>query len=97
VPLGGLVFGAGMVLLGYCPGTGIAAAAEGHRDALFGVLGMMVGAAFFAEVFDALRGTLLKWYDLGPMTLPEATGLPAWLILAALSLVAVLLFRFLDR
>lgn len=97
VPAGGLIFGVGMVLLGYCPGTGVAAAAEGHRDALWGVLGMMAGAAFFAAIYDALRSTLLKWYDLGPLTLPAATGLPAWLLLGALSIGAFLLFRFLDR
>ncbi len=97
VPLGGLVFGVGMVLLGYCPGTGVAAAAEGHRDAMWGVFGMMVGAAFFAEIYDALRTTLLKWYDLGPITLPEMTGLPAWLMLGVLTIGALLLFRVLGR
>ena len=97
VPVGGLVFGVGMVLLGYCPGTGVAAAAEGHRDALWGVFGMMAGAAFFAEIYDALRTTLLKWYDLGPLTLPEVTRLPAWLLFAALALGALLLFRYLEQ
>ena len=48
VSLGGLVFGVGMVLLGYCPGTGVAAAAEGKTDALFGVVGMMCGTMLFA-------------------------------------------------
>ena len=97
VPLGGLVFGIGMVLLGYCPGTGVAAAAEGHRDALWGVLGMMAGAAFFAEIYDTLRTSLLKWYDLGPVTLADVTKLPAWLLLGVLSLGALLLFRMLER
>ena len=97
VPVGGLVFGVGMVLLGYCPGTGIAAAAEGHRDALWGVFGMMAGAAVFAEIYDGLRTTLLTWYDLGPLTLPEVTRLPAWVLLGALALGALLLFRFLEQ
>ncbi|MDE3166670.1 MAG: YeeE/YedE family protein, partial [Acidobacteriota bacterium] len=29
---GGVIFGVGMVILGYCPGTGVAAAAEGRGD-----------------------------------------------------------------
>ena len=45
VSRGGLVFGVGMVLLGYCPGTGVAAAAEGKTDALLGVVGMMCGTS----------------------------------------------------
>ncbi len=97
VAAGGLVFGVGMALLGYCPGTGVAAAAEGNRDALFGVLGMLVGALLFAEVYAALGRTLMKWYDLGPLTLPAVTGLPAWTIFAALAAGALLLFRFLER
>jgi hypothetical protein len=97
VPVGGLIFGIGMVVLGYCPGTGVAAAAEGKRDALFGVLGMMLGAAFFAELFKGLSGSLLKWGDLGPVTLPEATGIPAWVFFVVLTLAAVPLFVWLER
>lgn len=97
VAIGGLVFGVGMVLLGYCPGTGVAAAAEGKRDAWFGVLGMLVGAALFAEWYGGLSGTLLKWADLGPVTLPEVTGVPAFVIFALLVPAVFVLFRQLDR
>lgn len=97
VPLGGLIFGVGMVLLGYCPGTGVAAAAEGHRDAMFGVLGMLAGAAVFAEFFGSWKDTLLKWNDLGPVTLPQLIGIPAWMILGVLAIVALVLFRSLER
>jgi hypothetical protein len=75
----------------------VAAAAEGKRDALFGVLGMMLGAAFFAELFKGLSGSLLKWGDLGPVTLPEATGIPAWVFFVVLTLAAVPLFVWLER
>ena len=78
VSLGGLVFGVGMVLLGYCPGTGVAAAAEGKTDALFGVVGMMLGALLFAEQFSFFGKNVLAWIDLGPVTLPELTRIPAW-------------------
>jgi len=36
--LGGGIFGIGMALLGYCPGTGIGAIADGSRHAIWGVL-----------------------------------------------------------
>ncbi|NIN68518.1 MAG: YeeE/YedE family protein, partial [Anaerolineae bacterium] len=49
--LGGLIFGAGMAILGYCPGTGVAALGNGSRDAIAGVAGMLFGAALYAEVY----------------------------------------------
>ena len=72
--LGGVIFGAGMALLGYCPGTGVAAFGDGSRHALFGVLGMLVGAALFAEVYPWLKSELLGIGDLGKATLPSLTA-----------------------
>jgi len=96
VAIGGLVFGVGMVLLGYCPGTGVAAAAEGRRDAMFGVVGMMCGALLFAEMYGTFTRTVMRWFDLGPVTLPELTGLPVWLMIGVLGAGAFLLFRRIE-
>ncbi len=96
VSIGGLVFGIGMAVLGYCPGTGVAAAAEGHRDAQFGVVGMLVGALVFAELFGTISRSILTWLNLGPVTWPEVTGAPAWTILAGLAISAAILFRRLE-
>ena len=38
--LGGLLFGAGFALIGYCPGTVAAALGQGSWDALFGMAGL---------------------------------------------------------
>lgn len=97
VSAGGLVFGVGMVVLGYCPGTGAAAAAEGRRDAVVGVAGMLAGAILFAELFAFFKTNILTWLDLGPVTLPELTGLPAWAIFSLLAVASLALFRLLDR
>ena len=43
--IGGLIFGLGWGLLGYCPGTSAGALGEGRWDALWGILGMIAGAA----------------------------------------------------
>lgn len=90
VIVGGLIFGVGMVVLGYCPGTCVAAAGEGSRDALWGLLGMTAGALLFAEVFSAFQA-LLKWNDFGPVTLPEMTGIPwwVWFVIAGAGLFAL--------
>jgi uncharacterized protein len=96
VSIGGLIFGVGMALLGYCPGTGVAAAAEGKRDAWFGVAGMLCGALLFAEQFAFLNTTVLSWRNLGPVTLPQLTGVPAAAVFAVLAVGAILLFRKIE-
>ncbi len=42
VLIGAVLFGIGMAVLGYCPGTSVAGCGEGRRDAMVGVLGMFV-------------------------------------------------------
>lgn len=49
--LGGLIFGVGMAIYGYCPGTGIAALAQGSIDALFGIFGMVFGVMIFEKFY----------------------------------------------
>jgi len=46
--VGGLIFGVGFAVLGYCPGTMIGAVGQGSLDALFGMAGMLVGTAAYA-------------------------------------------------
>jgi len=95
--LGGLIFGVGMVLLGYCPGTGVAALGDGSRHAAFGVLGMLAGAAAYAELHPWISRSITSVCDLGKTTLPELTGLHAGLWIAALAVVAVVVFAVLER
>lgn len=46
VVVGGLLFGAGMAVSGYVPGSEWMALGEGRRDALYAVAGGILGAAF---------------------------------------------------
>ncbi len=95
--LGGMIFGVGMALLGYCPGTGVAALGDGSRHALFGVLGMLVGAAIFAEAYPSMKSGVLGVGDLGKATLPTLTQLSPWWFLALLTLAAAVVFVMLER
>jgi uncharacterized protein len=72
--LGGLLFGVGFALIGYCPGTGAAALGQGNYDALGGVLGLMAGSYLYAESSAALSRSVEKWGDRGKLTLPEMVG-----------------------
>ncbi|HEY5999366.1 MAG TPA: DUF6691 family protein [bacterium] len=95
--VGGFVFGLGWPLLGYCPGTAFAALGEGHHDAFYGMLGMLCGAAFFAEIFPALENNLLACGFFGPLTLPQVLHVNAWVIIVPFVAAGVLFLRWLER
>ena len=93
--IGGLLFGVGFGLLGYCPGTGAAALGQGNWDAIAGVIGLMGGSYLFAEMSGWLGRTVMKWGDRGELTLPElvhmkrTTFLLIWVPLLIATLFAI--------
>jgi hypothetical protein len=99
--LGGLIFGVGFALLGYCPGTGVGAIGEGRTDAFWGgVLGMLVGAALYAEIYHYLKDNLLKWGSYGKITIPSILGLGFpfyWIVIAVFCAGIVFFLRALER
>ena len=78
VLIGGLCFGAGMAILGYCPGTGVAACGEGRKDAYIGSLGMLFGAGLYVAVYPSLTAFLQNFGGEGNITFPEITGTNPW-------------------
>jgi hypothetical protein len=95
--LGGLTFGLGWGLLGYCPGTAVGALGEGRWDALWGILGMLAGAAVFAEAYPFLKTTVLTWGNLGQITLPQVLGVNHWVVIPCMVLVALGFFAWLEK
>ncbi|PLY01951.1 MAG: YeeE/YedE family protein [Desulfuromonas sp.] len=95
--LGGLIFGVGWGLLGYCPGTSAGALGEGRWDAVWGILGMLVGAAIFAEAFPALKSTVLTWGDFGKITLPQLLGINHWFVIVLAIAGGIFLFNFIEK
>ena len=74
--IGGLLFGAGFALIGYCPGTAAAALGQGSWDALFGMAGLVAGSWIFAEFSASLKKRVEKWGDLGKVLLPDLLHVP---------------------
>lgn len=95
--VGGAIFGVGMVLLGYCPGTALAAVGQGSRDAAVGVVGALFGAAIYAETYPLLARTLQPLGNLGKITFADAASASPWWFISALAAGAVLLFLWLER
>jgi len=94
---GGLLFGVGWALLGYCPGTSLGALGEGRTDAFWGILGAIAGAALYAEMFPYLQDTLLKMHDYGKITLPQLLGVNHWIVIAGVSVVFLLSFMLMEK
>lgn len=61
--VGGLVFGVGFVMGGYCPGTCCVAAVTGKMDGWIHLTGMFAGILLFGELFPFLEA----WYSSTPM------------------------------
>lgn len=57
VLLGGMFLGIGFAVAGYCPGTGLAAAATGRKDAWFFVAGGLLGAAAYMASYSWVKTT----------------------------------------
>ena len=97
VTIGGIIFGIGWGLLGYCPGTSVGALAEGRWDALWGILGMLLGGAIYAEVFPFMRETVLTWGDYGKITIPQLLGVNHWFIIPLFVIGGLALFRWFEK
>ena len=96
--IGGLIFGVGFALLGYCPGTVVGAAAQGSLDALFGgIVGGTIGAGIFATLYPRLERRILKKGYFGELTLPQMLKVGEWTIIIPLSMLIVLLFVILEK
>jgi len=92
--VGGSLFGVGWAIAGYCPGTSLGALAEGRLHAFWAILGMLFGAALYAEAYPLLKSNLLKVGDYGKITLADVTGLNHWIVIAILAGVILLLFKW---
>jgi hypothetical protein len=97
VVIGGLVFGIGWGLLGYCPGTSLGAFGEGRWDSLWGIVGMLCGAALYAEAYPTMKATVLTWGDFGKITLPQVLGVNHWFIILLFIIGGLYLFRWFER
>lgn len=93
--MGGALFGAGMAILGYCPGTTMAALGEGHKDAAAGAIGMLLGALSFVRLYPRLK-PLIERGAMGKRTLPEMTRTSPWIWAGALTTAMALLTKKLE-
>jgi hypothetical protein len=93
-----LIFGVGMALSGYCPGTCAAGSGEGKLDYLIpGLLGFLVGAAVYGLTYQQIFPAISAIANLGSVVIPDLLNLSPFLTIVFFTLLAVFLFYLIDR
>jgi uncharacterized membrane protein YedE/YeeE len=72
--IGGALFGIGLGLTGFGPGSALASAASGRIDALSTIIGMLCGAHLYVLIYRPIAVPLEKLLEYGQATLPQMTG-----------------------
>ena len=88
---GGGVFGIGMALLGYCPGTCIGALAEKSEQAKYGFIGMVLGALIYANISNYVTLYLKPIASINKTTLVEIFDISPFYFIAVVIIILFLL------
>ena len=97
--VGGLIFGVGMALAGFCPGTAVAGAGEGKLDYIVpGLLGFLVGAVIFGLTYQQFHAADLKAIaNYRQRGHPDLWHINPYLAVFVFALMALVLFYLIDR
>ena len=96
--VGGLIFGVGMALAGFCPGTCVAGAGEGKVDYLLpGIQGFLTGAVIYGLTYDKVFPKISAIANYGNLTLPELWHISPYLAILVFTIMALVLFYLIDR
>jgi uncharacterized protein len=95
---GGLLFGVGMALTGYCPGTCAAGGGEGKMDYVVpGLLGFLVGAVIYGLTYQQVQPAISAIANYGNVTIPDLWNVSPFLFILLFGLMSLLLFYLIDR
>jgi uncharacterized protein len=83
--VGGLIFGTGMGMLGYCPGTMAARIGEGKQEAIIALFGMAFGIFIYALMIKPIKATLLSSEITGDISI--LLGINHWLLIIPAALL----------
>lgn len=88
---GGIIMGVGFIVGGFCPGTGVCAAAIGKIDAIAYLIGALIGIFLFGISFPIWEGIYKQSY-LGGVKISDTLGLSDGLMALLVIVAAVLMF-----
>jgi uncharacterized membrane protein YedE/YeeE len=95
--VGGIIFGIGWAVSGYCPGTALVAMSQGKLDAVVTVLGGLSGALVLALTWDYIEPVLVEPLNYGSKSVPEVLGARPLLVAVVFGLLVVAVVAFLDN
>ena len=86
--IGGILFGLGMVIGGYCPGTAVASVATGKIDALVFIVGFLLGSLIFGDLLP-VWGDFYNSDYMGVVRLDQTLGIGLGVAAFAVIVIAV--------
>jgi len=89
--VGGIIMGAGFIMGGFCPGTGLCALSIGKIDAMVFIAGGFTGAFLFTETYPLIEGLATANFR-GPVKINEVLGLSPGLFTFILVAAAAAMF-----
>jgi hypothetical protein len=89
--VGGIIMGAGFIMGGFCPGTGLSALSIGKIDAMVFFAGGLTGAFLFAETYPMIQ-TLANGSYKGPVKVNEVFGISPGVFIFLLIIAAAGMF-----
>ncbi len=95
VVLGACIFGIGMAILGYCPGTLVVSVGEGAIDALVGIIGGLVAGLAYILLYANIKPLLGP--DLGKINLYTGNPISTGIIVLLFGVVLVSSAVYIDK
>jgi len=86
--VGGVLFGIGMAIGGYCPGTAAAAVATGKIDGIVFIVGFLIGSLIFGDLFP-VWGDFYNSNYLGTFRLDQWLGISLGATVFGIVVIAV--------
>lgn len=93
--VGGLIFGTGMALLGYCPGTMGARIGEGKKESILALLGTALGIFIYAIMIKPIKGLLLSSEINGDISV--LLGINHWFIIIPAAFLFAGIIYFVNK
>jgi hypothetical protein len=87
--VGGIIMGAGFVIGGYCPGTSVVGLSTLKMDALFYIIGALLGMFVFGEIIPMAYDFYTSGLVGESLTLPRLLGIPAGVVGFIVILIAL--------
>jgi uncharacterized membrane protein YedE/YeeE len=93
--VGGLIFGTGMGILGYCPGTMAARIGEGKKEAILALFGMALGIFIYALMIKPVKAAFLSSEINGDIFIQ--LGVNRWIVIIPAAILFSAIIYFVNK